>query len=79
MAFAQKFGWSVMGVTTTMAVRKMANLAMRDSSGEPKLSRLTRRNRSFGVMVALAVAAGVLLALADVLNEQRKDVVEVST
>jgi len=79
MGLAQKFGWSVVGVTTTMAIRKIANAAMRDADGAPKFSRLTRRNNSFGLMVALAVSAGVLLALGDVLNEQRKDAVEVGT
>jgi hypothetical protein len=79
MGLAQKFGWSIVGVTTTMAMRKIASAAMHDANGEPKFSRLTRRNNSFGVMLALAVSAGVLLALGDVLNEQRKDAVEVGT
>jgi len=79
MGLAQKFGWSVVGVTTTMAIRKISNAAMHDADGAPKFSRLTRRNNSFGLMVALAVSAGVLLALGDVLNEQRKDAVEVGT
>jgi hypothetical protein len=79
MGLAQKLGWSVVGVTTTMAMRKIANAAMHDANGAPKFSRLTRRNNSFGVMVALAVSAGVLLALGDVLKEQREDAVEVGT
>lgn len=79
MGMAQQIGWSVVGVGTTMAARKIANRVMHDANGAPKMSRMTRRNSSFGVMVALAAAAGVLLALGDILNEHRKDAVEAAT
>jgi hypothetical protein len=45
---------------------------MRKPSGAPRLPAAARRDNSFVVMVGIAAAAGALLALGDVLQQQRK-------
>jgi hypothetical protein len=74
MASARSLGFGMVGAATTMLTRKMARRAMHSPRGTPRLPRAARRNRSFAMMVALAAAAGALLAIGDVLQEQRKHV-----
>lgn len=62
----------MIGAATTMLTRKAARRAMHRKSGESRLPRKAREKRGFKTMLLLAVAAGVILALADVLLEQRK-------
>ncbi len=62
------------GAATTMLARKMTRRALHSPRGTPRLPRAARRNRSFTMMVLLAAAAGALLAIGDVLQEQRKHV-----
>ena len=73
----EKLWWGLCGVATTMAARKIASAALHDEDGEPKLSRTTRRNSSLGLMFAFATASGVLLAFGDLLQEHRKQIVDV--
>jgi hypothetical protein len=73
---AQTAAWGVAGAATTMLARKVTRRAMHKPGGVPRLPRAARRNYSFGMMLLLAGAAGVLLALGDVVQEQRKHVVE---
>lgn len=62
----------MVGAGTTMMTRVLTRRALHDPHGAPRLPRTARKNGSFAMMVVLAVAAGALLALADVLQEQRK-------
>lgn len=47
---------------------------MHSKGGEPRLPRTAWQNRGIGTILLLAVAAGAMLAIADVLLEQRKQV-----
>jgi hypothetical protein len=47
---------------------------MHEQNGEPRLPRTARKTNSFGMMLLLAAGAGALLALGDVLQEQRKEI-----
>ena len=78
MRTAHTVGWGALGTATTMLARTATRRAMHSQSGTPRLPRATRRNNSFGMMLLLAAAAGALLALADVLQEQRTHVTHVT-
>ena len=78
MPSLQRIGWGIVGAALTVAARRVTGSVLHNPWGVPRLSRVTRENSSFGLMVGLAVATGVLLALGDVLREHRKDVVEVA-
>jgi hypothetical protein len=74
MAKAQSFGWGMAGAAASMLARTATRRAMHVRTGAPRLPRAVRRRNSFGTMILLAVATGVILALGDVLQEQRKRV-----
>jgi hypothetical protein len=76
MATAHTMGWGIAGAATTMVARTMTRRMMHAPSGRPRLPRAARRTQSFGMMLLLAAAAGTLLALGDVFNEQRKHVAQ---
>lgn len=59
-----------------MLVRRLTRRAMHDESGEPRMPRSVRRSNTWGVALLLAGAAGALLALGDVLKEQRQYVAQ---
>ena len=68
----QTAAWGVVGSATTMLTRRAARKAMRRRDGQPRLPRSARYNDGFAMFLALAAAAGVMFALADILQEQRK-------
>lgn len=72
MRTAQGIGLGLVGAATTMLARRLTRSAMHEESGQPKLPKAVRRTNSVGVMLLLAGAAGALLALGDVLKEQRQ-------
>jgi hypothetical protein len=72
MGMARNVGMGLVGGATTMLVRRAAKGAMRDRGGRPRVPRNARRRRGFGPMLAWAAAAGLIFAMADVLQEQRK-------
>jgi hypothetical protein len=72
MGMARSMGMGVMGGATTMLARRAARGVLHDRIGRPRLPRRTQRRRGFGPMLAWAAAAGLILALADVVQEQRK-------
>lgn len=74
---AQTLGRGLAGAATTMLARTMTRRAMHDRRGAPRLPRAAQRNQSFWMVIALATAAGVLLAVGDVLQQQRKRVSQV--
>lgn len=61
----------ILGGATTRVARKATRRAMHKRSGAPRLPRATRGRRGFGAVLAWAAAIGVLLALVDVLREER--------
>jgi hypothetical protein len=65
------FGAGLVGGAATMLTRRATRRALYRRTGEPRLPPAARRREGFGAMLAWAVAAGVILALADVLLEQR--------
>ena len=72
MAAVQRLGLGLMGAATTMLVRRVMRRTLHRDTGEPKLPRSMRRTNSVRSMLLLAGAAGALLAIGDVLQEQRK-------
>ena len=62
----------VLGGATTMIVRAVTRRAAHKQSGAPRLPRAARRRNGFGVMLMWAAAVGVVLAMSDVLKEQRQ-------
>ena len=78
MAMTRTLGWGIVGAGTTMLARSVVRRAMHEQSGAPRLPYALQGNNSFAMMLALAVATGALLALGDVLLEQRKRVVQVA-
>jgi hypothetical protein len=76
MAARQNIGLGLIGAATTMLVRRATRHTMHDEGGRPKLPRQIRRSNSIGAMLVIAGAAGALLALGDVLQEQRKRVAQ---
>jgi hypothetical protein len=76
MAAAHTIGWGMIGAATTMLARRATRRAMHDPSGAPRLPRAAQKNTGFGMMLALAAAAGALLALGDILQEQRRHVTQ---
>jgi hypothetical protein len=69
-----QLAWGTVGAATTMVARTATRRAMHDEHGSPRLPRAARRDLSFSMMVLLAGAAGVILALGDVLQERRKQI-----
>lgn len=76
MAWTQRVGFGLLGAATTMLVRRVTRRTMHDEHGEPRLPRAVQRRRSVGWLLVLAGAAGALLAMGDVLQEQRTEVAQ---
>jgi hypothetical protein len=57
-----------------MLARTVTRRALHDRRGRPRLPSSARRDNSFRTMLLLAVTAGALLAVGDVVQEQRKRV-----
>lgn len=69
----QSAAMGIVGSATTMLTRRAARKAMHREDGAPRLPRAARHNNGFVMFLALAAAAGVMFAIADVLQEQRKN------
>lgn len=69
-------GWGMIGAATTVVARALTRKMMHTQSGARRLPRRARKSTSFSTMVLLAAATGALLALGDVLQEQRKQITE---
>jgi hypothetical protein len=76
MSTVQRIGLGFVGAATTMIVRRLTRRTMHKQTGQPKLPRALRMSNSVGTMLVLAGTAGALLALGDVLQEQRKHVAQ---
>lgn len=68
----QTAAWGLIGSATTMMTRRATRKAMHRDDGAPRLPRAARHNTGFVMFLALAAAAGVVFAIADILQEQRK-------
>jgi hypothetical protein len=76
MGTVQRIGLGLVGAATTVIVRRLTRRTMHERTGHPKLPQVLRRSHGVGTMLMLAGTAGALLALGDVLQEQRKQVVQ---
>lgn len=72
MGLARTAGLGLIASAATLAARTATRSAMHTRSGEPRLPHAAAGNSGFAMILLLAVGAGVMLALADVLKEQRK-------
>ena len=72
MASARTVGLGIVGAAVTMLARQVTRRAMHDENGALKLPRAARRADSVTMLLFVAAASGALLALADVMQEQRK-------
>lgn len=68
----QRIGYGLAGAAATRVARRMTSRALRDREGIPKLPQTVTRLTGLRMVVALALATGVVLALVDLLKEQRK-------
>jgi hypothetical protein len=64
--------YGVLGAATTRFARRATRRAMHTETGSPKLPVAARRRSGLGMALAWAAGAGAVLAIADVLQEQRK-------
>jgi len=76
MASARTVALGLVGAAVTMLARKATRRAMHDESGAPKLMRAARRSNSVTMLLIVAAASGALLALTEVLQEQRRHLVD---
>ena len=76
MASARTWGLGMVGAAVTMLARNATRRAMRDSSGSPRLPRAARRSNSVTMLLIVAAASGALLALNDVLQQQRREMAD---
>lgn len=67
----QAAGIGMVASATTMLSRAVTRRAMHGRDGAPRLPRAARQRNGFGTILLLAVAAGAVLAFADLLKEQR--------
>jgi hypothetical protein len=68
--------WGLMGATTTKVARKATRRAMHDDWGDPRLPERARVRDGLATALMWAAATGIVLAMADVLKEQRSIVKE---
>ena len=76
MASARTIGLGMVGSAVTMLARNATRRAMHDETGAPKLPRAARRSDSVTMLLIVAAASGALLALAEVLQEQRRNLAD---
>jgi len=72
MGLAAALVSGVLGGTTTTVVRSVTWRALHDDAGRPRLPFNTRHRRGLGVVLTWAAVVGVLLAVSDILIEQRR-------
>jgi hypothetical protein len=71
MGTARTIGWGMLGSAATLLARRATRSAMHDDWGDVRLPEATQRS-TLGTMLVVAAAAGALLALGDILREQRQ-------
>lgn len=68
--------WGLAGATTSKMARVATRRAMHNSYGDPRLPQRARVRDGLGTALMWAAATGIVLALADVMKEQRSIVKE---
>jgi hypothetical protein len=66
--------WAVAGGLTSKVVRRATHSAMHTDEGHPRLPGTVRRSSGLGTVLLWAAGTGALLALADVMREEQKQV-----
>lgn len=72
-SFGRAIVWGMAAGVTTRVARGATRRALHDDLGAPRLPRPARQRDSFATALLLAAGTGALLALADVLKEQRQE------
>lgn len=67
-------GYGLIGAATTKLARTATRRAMHLRGGAPRLPRAARQRSGLGMLLMLAAAAGAILAIGDVVQEQRKHI-----
>jgi hypothetical protein len=76
MPSTRALGLGLIGAAATMIARRATRRALHDETGAPRLPGAARRADSLTTLILVAIASGALLALGDVLQEQRKQLAE---
>jgi len=69
---ARRIVFAVLGTAASSIVRKRTRGALHDNWGAPRLPRPVRRQSGLLSALVMAAITGVLMALADIFNEQGK-------
>ena len=75
MATVQRLGWGLIGAGTTMLARRVVRRFLY-AGGRPRLARAARRDGGVPGLLLVAAASGAALAIADMLQDQRKYVAQ---
>jgi len=75
VANLQTVGWGLVGAATTMLARRLTRRTLYKGS-TPRLPRAARHTNGVAGLLVVAAAAGAMLAVADVLQDQRKRVAQ---
>jgi hypothetical protein len=73
VANMQAVGWGLVGTATTMVARRFMRRALY-TGNTPRLPDAARHSSGVRGLLAVAAAAGAMLAIADVLQDQRRRV-----
>ena len=73
---AKKLIWAAATGVASGVVRRVTRRAMHDPFGGRRLPRMVTRRIGFGPSLAWAAGTGALLAIVDVLREQKEETVE---
>jgi hypothetical protein len=66
----------MVGAAVTMLARNATRRALHDENGAPRLPRAARRSNGVTTLLIMAAASGALLALVDVVQEQRRQLAD---
>jgi hypothetical protein len=66
----RKLAWAVLGGVTMKAARGLTRRALHTRAGTSRLPRRVRGKRNLQTALVMAVGTGVVMALADTLQEQ---------
>lgn len=72
MGIGRKLLWTALGGFTMKTARNVTRNALHDRMGAARLPNRVRRQRNMESALLLAAGTGVVMALADVLQEQGK-------
>lgn len=72
MGIGRKVMWGLAAATASKVARRGTRSAMHTDYGSVRLPRRVRAKNGLGTVLMFAVGTGVVLALADVLKEQKQ-------